>query len=148
MPAAWPPEREVSFLLIQTEAASRLGLIQALGHNRGIMKKTILIAFVIASVSTGIALAKPKNDWTLKGASRSEAMVTLSLVSKEQELLPANHQAAQAAATQHCSVWGFTGAELNGEIQRACAGRSRFGKCKRWEFTMPLQCTGGSSPTN
>lgn len=112
------------------------------------MKKTILIAFIITSVSTGIAFANSKNNWTLKGASRSEAMVTLSLVSKEQELLPADHQAARFAATQQCSAWGFTGAELNGEIQRVCAGRSRFGKCKRWEFIMPLQCTGGSSPAN
>lgn len=112
------------------------------------MKKMILVVFVMASVLTGMAFAKSKNDWTLRGASRSEAMVTLSLVSKEQELLPANHQVAQAVATQHCSAWGFTGAELNGEIQRLCAGRSRFGKCKRWEFTMPLQCTGGSSPAN
>ncbi|WP_160319438.1 YecR family lipoprotein [Stenotrophomonas koreensis] len=112
------------------------------------MKKTILIAFLLTSIFVCIASAKSKNNWTLKGAIRSEAMVTLSFVSKEQELLPTDHQAAQSAATQQCSAWGFTGAELNGEIQRFCDGRSRFGKCKRWEFTIPLQCTGGSSPTN
>jgi len=112
------------------------------------MKKIIFIAFAIASVSTGLAFAKSKNEWMLKGASRSEAMITLSLVSKEQELLPTDHQAAQATATQHCAAWHFTDAELNGEIQRVCAGRSRFGKCKKWEFTMPLQCSGGNSGTN
>ena len=34
MPAAWPPEREVSFLLIQAEPASRVGLILVLAALR------------------------------------------------------------------------------------------------------------------
>jgi hypothetical protein len=35
MPAAWPPEREVSFLLIQADAASRRGLIQSVSELKG-----------------------------------------------------------------------------------------------------------------
>lgn len=112
------------------------------------MKQYILIAIAITSISTGAASAKSKNEWLLKGAVRSEAMVTLTFVSNEEQLLSTDHEAAQSTATRHCSSWGFTGAELNGDIERVCAGRSRFGKCKRWEFTMPLQCTGASPPAN
>ena len=109
------------------------------------MKKAILLFAVLATTASGLALAKSKADWTLKGAVRSEAMVTLSLLSKEPELSPEQRQSAEATATQQCSKWGLGSAELNGEIQRVCSGRSRFGKCKRWEFTMPLQCSAPGS---
>lgn len=112
------------------------------------MKKTAVVALLVAGVSTGVVFAKAKSEWVLKGAVRSESLVTLSFVSKEQALSPEDHQAAVEVAAKHCATWGLSGAELNGEIQRTCAGRSRFGKCKRWEFTMPLQCRGENSAGN
>ena len=61
MPAAWPPEREVSFLLIQADAASRRGLIQALG------RKEISVKISIAAWGTALLLSL-----TIRAALASE----------------------------------------------------------------------------
>ena len=53
MPAAWPPEREVSFLLIQADAASRHGLILALDHKQGeIMRNRLAVPVLTLAIAT------------------------------------------------------------------------------------------------
>lgn len=107
--------------------------------------KTKAIAAVAAMLLLGTVQARSSAEWNLKGANRAEGRVVLTLVSKTPELTPANRQAAEQNATRQCATWGLPAAELNGEIERACDGRSRFGKCKRWQFTMPLQCSAAVS---
>ncbi|WP_353098173.1 YecR family lipoprotein [Stenotrophomonas lactitubi] len=108
------------------------------------MMKTKVIAVMAAMLLLGTVQARPSAEWNLKGASRTEGKVVLTLVSKEPELTTANRQAAEQTATRQCATWGLATAELNGEIERVCDGRSRFGKCKRWQFTMPLQCNASA----
>ena len=106
--------------------------------------KTKAIAAMVALLLLGTAQARSSAEWNLKGAIRSEGKVVLTLVSKQPELTADNRQAAEQAAARQCAAWGQAAAELNGEIERVCDGRSRFGKCKRWQFTMPLQCSSPS----
>lgn len=106
--------------------------------------KTKVVTVVAAMLLLGTVQARPSAEWNLKGASRAEGKVVLTLVSKAQELTPANRDAAEQTATRQCATWNLPAAELNGEIERVCDGRSRFGKCKRWQFTMPLQCSASA----
>lgn len=108
--------------------------------------KNLLAIFIVATiVFAGAGFAKAKKEWQLKGANRQEATVTLSYEYDEETLSDTDHKTAEGVAAKKCATWGRSGAELFGEIQRVCAGRSRFGKCKRWEYTVPFQCTGSSS---
>ncbi|WP_312708913.1 YecR family lipoprotein [Stenotrophomonas sp.] len=106
--------------------------------------KTKAIVVMAALLLLGTAQARSSAEWNLKGASRAEGKVVLTLVSKQPELTADNRQAAEQTATRQCAAWGQSAAELNGDIERICDGRSRFGKCKRWRFTMPLQCSAVS----
>ena len=79
------------------------------------MRKATLVAIAITIAASGITHAK-KAEWSLKGASRTESMVTLTFISKEPELSIEDRSNAESAAMKQCSVWGNNHAELNGEI--------------------------------
>jgi hypothetical protein len=76
------------------------------------------------------------------GGSRADGTVNLAFEYNIFEKPELDRVAAQSAAVQRCTAWGYTGAEAFGGAMQKCEAMNGYGNCLKWMVTVTYQCTG------
>ena len=106
------------------------------------MKMNLLVLLVPLSILLGSCTTNKSLVPT--GGSKADGTVDLSYEFGMFEKPVIDMAAAQIAAKDRCSAWGYAAAEAFGGEKRQCQAFDGYGNCMRWFVTVTYQCTGGT----
>lgn len=100
--------------------------------------RSIIMLLLIASITACATVKVPQPT----GGSRADGTVDLSYQYGMFEEPQIDWIAAENAATQRCSAWGYSGAEAFGGQTQQCQKFNGYGNCIQQHVTVSYQCLG------
>lgn len=97
--------------------------------------------FVLAGTLLISGCAPTLKYLVVSGGSKADGTLTMAYEYTNAEYPEVQWDAANVSATERCSGWGYSGAELFGAYTKDCVRRSATGgQCVRWRVTYTYQC--------